>query len=273
MGKTAKPCVKAPTTRAPGRRTFYAKCKCIQKRSGYKIQMGKSSLFPATILACAASLFIAPLAVIAQQCNLAGAPAFGLRTPLVNGTSFGYPFVSVPSDAPPAPGDGACPAPVHAGMTGPPTLIPSNPDYPTDHLGTPTYTLPHNPASTHMPGQYGPSLVGVPPPPSTPGCDPGMVFSKPDYYAPPVAVTNIYPGGGIPDVAPTQRWGGQTSTDFGRYKYRGSRSYDWGQGARWGQFSTDGPYQGLPGAVPTQDIYGMRGCTQAGGTTFTYAPY
>ncbi len=208
----------------------------------------------------------------AQDCNLAGAPAFGLRTPLVNGAQMGLPFVPARQGAAPAMGDGFCPAPVHPGHQGAPTLIPSNPQGPTDHLGSTTYTLPYNPATESMPGTLGPSL-SVPPPPSTPGYDPGMVSAKRDFCRPPVTVTHINPGGGIYASAPTQRWGGQTTRDYGRYKYRGTRSYDWGQQATWGQLSTDGPYQGLPGAMPTWDLYGQRGVTRSGCTTMTIAPY
>lgn len=208
-----------------------------------------------------------------QGCSLVGAPAFGLRTPLVSGGSMGMPFLSAPSGAPPAVGHGPISAPVTPGMGGPPTLYPTNPDTPTDHLGTPTYTVPVPQTTLSRPGELGPSLTGaVPPSPSTPGCDPGMVDGPNGYY-PPVAVKNIYAGGGIPYGAPTQKWGGQTTTDWGRYKYRGSRSYDWGQGMRWGQNSQDGPYQSLPGSMSTRDLYGTRGYTQAGCTTFTIAPY
>jgi hypothetical protein len=94
-----------------------------------------------------------------------------------------------------------------------------------------------------------------------------------DWSRPPVTVTNINPGGGIYAMAPTQKWGGQTSTDYGRYKYRGTQKFDFGQGMWYGQNSQDGPYQQLPGAMPTQDLYGMRGYARGGSTTQTYAPY
>lgn len=233
--------------------------------------MKKPSLIPAVSMAFFLSLcFLA--AAEAQECNLAGAPAFGLRTPLVNGASAGLPFVPAPTGAPPAFGDGAVPAPVTPGMGGPPTLIPSNLDTGVNHLGTPTYVLPYSRATTSRPGQLGPSL-SVPGPQSTPGCDPGLVHGPMDFYAPPVSVTNINPGGGISGCAPTERWGGQTSTDYGRYKWRGTRKYDFGQQATYGQSSMDGPYQQLPGSMPTTDLYGMRGYTQSGGTTMTFAPY
>lgn len=227
-------------------------------------------------MACLASSIALPAAQAQQQgqnaCSLAGVPAIGLRTPLVNGASMGLPFVSAPHGAPPAIGDGMCPAPVNPGMQGAPTLLPENAKAPAN-IGGSTYYMPFNSATESMPGQLGPSLLGVPAPPSTPGCDPGQFGGPRDFYRPPITETTINPGGGISACAPTQRWGGQTSRDFGRYKYRGTRSYDFGQQATWGQASQDGPYQQLPGAMPTRDLYGMRGYTGNGMTTQTYAPY
>jgi hypothetical protein len=241
--------------------------------------MAKSRLIHAVItMACLASSLSMPAAQAQQQsqsggCNLAGVPALGLRTPLVNGASMGLPFVSAPHGAPPAIGDGMCPAPVNPGMQGPPTLLPENARGGTNHIGGSTYYLPYNAATQSMPGQLGPSLLGVPAPPSTPGCDPGQFGGPRDFYRPPVSETYVNPGGGISACAPTQRWGGQTSRDFGKYKHRGTRSYDWGQQAVWGQNSMDGPFQQLPGAMATQDLYGRRGYTDNGCTTQTYAPY
>jgi hypothetical protein len=76
-------------------------------------------------------------------------------------------------------------------------------------------------------------------------------------------------------VAPTQRWGGQTTRDFGFYRYRGVQTYDPGANLLpgGGQTSQDGPYQQLPGAVPTQDLYGERAYTNNGATVQTIAPY
>ncbi len=244
--------------------------------------MAKSRLIPAFItmasaMTCLAGSLALPAAQAQQQsqsggCNLAGVPAIGLRTPLVNGASMGLPFISAPHGAPPPIGDGAVPAPVTPGMQGPPTLLPENAKAPAN-IGGSTYYLPYNAATQSMPGQLGPSLLGVPAPPSTPGCDPGEFSGPRDFYRPPVTVTTVNPGGGISACAPTQRWGGQTSRDFGFYKHRGTRSYDWGQQAVWGQSSQDGPFEQLPGAMATQDLYGRRGYTNNGMTTQTYAPY
>lgn len=206
-----------------------------------------------------------------NSCSLAGAPTTGLRTPFISGTKYSLPFMQPQAGAPPAPGDGMCPAPVHPGHTGAPTLIPSNAVIPGG-LGRDTVYIPYDPNNQSMPGQLGPGMQ-VPPPPSTLGCDPGMVQTKRDYYyRPPVLETNVMPGGGLAGYAPTQRWGGQTTADFGRYKYRGTRSYDWGQQA-CGQTSQDGPYQALPYSQATQDLYGMRGYGRNGPTTMTIAPY
>ncbi|MBX9690328.1 MAG: hypothetical protein K2X27_26680 [Candidatus Obscuribacterales bacterium] len=231
--------------------------------------MSKLRLIPLTLTALLASFGLGQ-AALAQECNLAGAPAFGLRTPYISGSSHGLPFMQAPTDRPPATGDGSCPAPVNPGMGGPPTQIPSVLYTPTNHLGTSNYYLPYNPGTESMPGTLGPSL-SVPPPTSTPGCDPGMVQVK-NGYMPPVSQTNVNPGGGISGYAPTQKWGGQTTTDYGFYRFRGSRSYDWGQGMI-GQTSQDGPYQQLPGAMPTQDLYGRRGYSHAGSTVMTIAPH
>jgi hypothetical protein len=153
-----------------------------------------------------------------------------------------------------------------------PTLLPSNLTAPGNNIGGSSYYLPFNPATTSMPGQLGPSMY-VPPPTSTPGTDPGMVHAPLDFYPPPVLVTNINPGGGISGGAPITRWGGQTTRDFGFYRYRGTQTDDFGQGMVYGQASQDGPYQQLPGAVPTQDLYGARGYARGGSTVQTIAPY
>ena len=100
-----------------------------------------------------------------------------------------------------------------------------------------------------------------------------MITNARDFYRPPVLETNVQPGGGLAGYAPTQRWGGQTTADFGRYKYRGTRSYDWGQQATYGQQSQDGPYQSLPNSQAKQDLYGMRGYGRNGSTVMTIAPY
>ena len=219
--------------------------------------MTKSGLIPAISLACLAGLCLLPAAK--AQCNLSGAPIPSLRTPLVSGASAGLPFIPVTNGPRETVGDGSMPAPVSPGMGGAPTLYPSHLTAPAN-IGESSYTLPFNPATLSRPGELGPAL-SVPPPPSTPGADPGYIPGPADYYPPPVTVTNINPGGG------------QSSTDYGRYKYRGTQTGDFGQGMDYGQKSQDGPYQMLPGSMPTQDLYGRRGYTQNGSTVQTYARY
>lgn len=207
------------------------------------------------------------------QCDLSGSPRTTLRTPLIYGAPSASPFEEAPEGQPPAIGDGSTPAGVNPGMGGPPTLLPAVPTTPANNICYPSYQIPYSPAEQSYPGEFGPN-TWAPPPPSTPGSDPGIIHAPLDFYRPPARVVPVNPGGGISGSAPTQRWGGQTTADFGRYKYEGKRRYDFGQGM-YGQTSEDGPCQVRPGAVPTQDLYGRRlryGPT--GGTNIqTIAPY
>jgi hypothetical protein len=220
----------------------------------------KSTKATASTLAAASLLLLAQVCAtapaFAQACNLAGSPRTTLRTPLIYGAPASQPFEMAPEGQPPPIGDGSVPAPVTYGMGGPPTLIPSIPITPSNHINYPSCDIPYNPATQAPPGVLGPSL-NAPPPPSTPGYDPGIIDRPMDFYHPPVSVVPINPGGGISGSAPTQRWGGQTTRDFGRYKYEGKRAFDFGQQA-YGQISQDGPCQTLPGAQPTMDCYGRR---------------
>ncbi len=190
------------------------------------------------------------------QCDLSGSPNTTLRTPLIYGAPATPPLQQAPQGQPPAIGDGSTPAPVTPGMTCAPTLLPSNPVLPANQINAPSYQVPFNPGSEYAPGQYGASTY-VPPPPSTPGYDPGMISGPTDFCPPPVNVVNINPGGGISGYAPTQRWGGQTTRDFGRYKYQGKRAYDWGRQLYEGSTSYDGPWPNQQGST-IQDCYGMR---------------
>ncbi len=208
-------------------------------------------------------------ASLGQGCDLSGSPSNTLRTPLIQGAPSAPPNVQAPEGQPPPVGDGSTPAPVVPGNTGPPTLLPSQ-SYMPGGLGSQSFTLPFNPASTYAPGEFGPSQW-VPPPASTPGGDPGSFPGPRDFYPPPVGQGSVGPGGGIVGSAPTQRWGGQTSRDFGRYKHEGTRKFDFGQQLT-GQTSQDGPWQTRPGAVPTQDLYGRR-TPQNGSGIMTLAPY
>jgi hypothetical protein len=206
------------------------------------------------------------------QCDLSGSPNTTLRTPLIQGAPATPPMQEAPEGQPPPIGDGSQPAPVVAGHTGAPTLLPFVPIYPANHINYPSYRAPFNPSAEDAPGQYGPS-TWVPPAPSTPGADPGMISGPPAFYPPPVNVVHINPGGGIYGSAPTQRWGGQTTRDFGRYKYQGKRAYDWGRQLYEGSTSYDGPWPAHQGSVD-QDLYGRRQpYTNGYGSIQTIAPH
>lgn len=209
-------------------------------------------------------------AVLAQTCDLAGTPATTLRTPLIDGAWSAPPGLPAPEGQPPAPGDGMVPAPVTPGHLGPPTLIPSVTHTPGG-IGSPSYDLPFNPASQWAPGEFGPSHQS-PPPPSTPGFDPGQLPGPRDFRPPPASIVNIQPGGGIVGWAPETRWGGQTTADWGLYKHDAKRAFDFGQGMP-GQTSQDGPWQTRPGATPTFDLYGQRRSPRKGPGIMTIAPY
>ncbi len=207
-----------------------------------------------------------------QQCDLSGSPTNSLRTPLIIGAPSTPTNMAAPVGQAPAIGDGAVPCGVTPGMTGPSTLLPYHSMTPANSINSPSYVVPFNPATLSTPGSFGPSTY-APAPPSTPGYDPGMVHGPMNFRSPPVSVVPINPGGGIYGSAPTQKWGGQTSTDFGRYRTHGTRKFDFGQ-QEMGSCSQDGPNQMRPGAVPTQDLYGRRFPARSGmPTTQTIAPY
>src|SRR5262249_13159682 len=136
------------------------------------------------------------------------------------------------------------------------------------------------------------------PPPSTEGPDPGMITNPQDFYAPPSAWVNINGGGGMPGgEAPQQRWGGQTSRDFGlNPAFRGGSALtDFGEKLRekpdlkmTPQSSEDGPRQSaggnsggggrassLPGAQATEDLHGNRSFFKGENlrSRLTIAPY
>ncbi len=204
--------------------------------------------------------------------QFAGSPTNTLRNPLIPGASSAPPLVSAPVGQPPACGDGAIPAPVTIGMPGPPTLLPYVPTTPSNDIQNPSYVVPFSPATVSLPGQLGPSIY-APPPPSTPGFDPGIITHPRDFYPPPASIGTVMPGGGIAGFAPTTRWGGQTSRDFGRYKYHGTRSFDFGQKA-FGSTSQDGPWQNRYQGTPTYDLYGSRQNHENNSSSImTIAPY
>jgi hypothetical protein len=103
-------------------------------------------------------------------------------------------------------------------MTGNPGYEPFVPYLPatTINLGDTYVALPAN-STTSAPGCLGPSIT-IPPPPSTPGCNPGNLTPNNSGYQPPAIDVNVPAGGGSlgADQAPTKKWGGQTTKDFGR---------------------------------------------------------
>jgi hypothetical protein len=210
----------------------------------------------AAILAMVA-LAAASIVPAYAQCNLGGSPITSLRDPLIEGAPNTAPMTSAPEGQPPPIGSGSCPAPVTPGMPGGPTLIPSVPITPANQAEWASTRINWNPANESAAGEAGPN-TWAPPPPNTPGADPGILHAPQDFCPPPAAVVNINPNGGIPGGAPTERWGGQQSHDFGRYKNGwGTRTCDFGQELS-GSTSEDGPCQTRDGAVGTQDLYGRR---------------
>ncbi len=199
------------------------------------------------------------LAMVALT-TLTGASALAqtttLRTPLIYGANSAPPMSEAEEGQPPAIGSGDMPAPVTPGMMGRPTVLPSVPITPANYGEYSSVRINVDPMSEDPAGQLGPS-TWAPPPPSTMGADPGIIHAPLDFHPPPAQVVNINPDGGIPGNAGTERWGGQQTHDWGRYKNRGKRSFDFGE-EEFGSTSEDGPNQALPGARGTQDLYGDR---------------
>ena len=198
-------------------------------------------------------------------CNLVGAPAFGLKSPLVAGSQMGLPFVPATEGPGPAPGDGPTGAPVVPGHSGAPTLIPWVPSVPSNSIngGSSGIPIPFSPAIATPPGVLGPLLTPfVPAPPSTPGADPGML-QAPMGYGNPAAQLPINPDGGIPGqggyctTIPTNRRGGQQTR---QYSLRGRNSALGGLGGDGSQDQVQllGPMAGygVPFGVATGN--GMR---------------
>lgn len=128
-----------------------------------------------------------------------------IRTPLIQGAPNGAPNQCPQEGQPPAIGHGDVPMGVNPGMGW-------NPEYPASHLGP----LPSVPSGIEgkwmINGMVQPYLR---PPTQNQGCDPGMIDSPPQFCQPPVTTTYINPQGGIQGDAPIDRWGGQTTRDFG----------------------------------------------------------
>ncbi|MBZ0188961.1 MAG: hypothetical protein K8F91_22140 [Candidatus Obscuribacterales bacterium] len=143
-----------------------------------------------------------------------------LRTPLLPGAPAAPPYTAPQEGQAPPIGDGFAPSGINPGMMG------WGPDLPASHVpGIPP--VPAGPAGKSMVNGYvAPYLT---PPPQHPAADPGMIDSPPQFYPPPVNVTNINPSGGIFGSAPIDRWGGQTTRDYGAGGRGGSSCVDGGE--------------------------------------------
>lgn len=211
-----------------------------------------------------------------------------LRNPLIPGYQQTSPFVA-PHECPPPPvGDGTIPDGINPGMPDPAPVLPWVPAIPANQIDIDNskVNLGVDNSVETPPGVLGKSLT-VPPPPSTPGPDPGMLPGPLGFKKPPARIVNIKPQGGMPGdlPPPTKKWGGQTTGDFGLYRPNrfgnddkvGSQLTDFGQplkevAVKPPKASEDGPrpanypgernrhpneVQGKNGK-PTTDLYGNR---------------
>jgi hypothetical protein len=230
-----------------------------------------------TLALIALTFGVQPVVFAQAQCNLMGAPITDLRDPLINGATSTAPFLPAPDGQPPPMGQGTTPAPVIPGMPGPSTLLPWVPAVPANDIdlrysGIP---LPMDPSVETPPGVLGPLLTPViPPPPSTPGKDPGNLTAPYGSFNP-AADENINPNGGIPGTGgfcttiPTLRRGGQDTT---QWELRGRNSVLGGLGGDGSQDEVTrlGPMSGfgLPFGVPTGDGLRNSSIDLGGGTRF-----
>jgi hypothetical protein len=178
------------------------------------------------------NVFKVALATLVVSAALSPALAQGtttLRNPLIPGAQSTGPGVPAADGAPEIPGEGPTGLPEIKGMTGPPTLLPWVPAVPANDIdmGNSGINLGITPAIESPPGVLGPSLTGIiPPPPSTPGADPGILQVPPDSPSfNPALETGVLGGGqGLPGVGgdptngtiPNARKGGQTTQQFER---------------------------------------------------------
>lgn len=232
-------------------------------------------------------------ALVAGLVTFASQPASAqyttLRNPLIPGADYTNAGCAPATMPPPPPGDGTVPPAVTPGMSGNPGYEPFVPYVPANSLNVDDsqVSLP-DPSTTSAPGQLG-ATITVPPPPSALGDDPGILAPNNSGYNPPALQITVQSGGGLgADQAPTSKWGGQTTQDFGRNIKSSTASdvTDFGQLlqsmsnlATTPQYSQDGVrtvtaatgpnsysrQPQLPGAQQTMD-YGMR-------QTVTNAPY
>lgn len=146
-----------------------------------------------------------------------------IRSPLIQGAPNGAPNQMPAQGQAPATGDGSQPTGVTYGQGY------SNPEYPATHVNNVPLTM------GGIEGKYQVNSAVQPylrPPTQNNGTDPGMLDSPPDFYPAPATVTNVCPQGGIQGQASTQRWGGQTTRDYGmglKCKKESTSTNDFGQ--------------------------------------------
>lgn len=245
--------------------------------------MRKSTIL-STLIAVAATCSMASIANAqpfpgnpVQPGPAPGAPVETIRTPLLDGAPSAAPFQPAPEGQPPAIGDGPTPAPVHPGQAGMPvTLLPWVPSIPANQIDRGSMVpLPITPAVQAPPGVLGPALTPfIPPPPSTPGPDPGSMQAPPGFINPADEI-NIIPTGGIPGTGgfytsiPTVRRGGQESH---QYSYRGRNSVIGGGGSDGSQDNIErlGPWAGWGAVtgVPTGNGWRNNSIELGGGQRF-----
>ncbi len=193
--------------------------------------------------------------LLVGSCLPAYAQYTTLRDPLIPGAISTPAGAPAPLFPPPPPGCGPTPYPVNPGMSGGPGYEPQVPYLPATQIDqSDSYFALPSPSTTSAPGQLGPS-INTPYEPDTPGSDPGNLAPNNSGYNPPAANVQVNSGGGLPaDSAPTSKWGGQTTQDFGNGLRQGSGVCDFGQLlinkpdlAKQPQFSQDGP-------IPMQQV-------------------
>ncbi len=211
-----------------------------------------------TRIAIAASIIGMCQLATSQSCSAQMSAT--LRNPLVPCAPANAPFVPAPEGQPPPIGDGPTPVPVTPGMGGSPELKPWVTSIPSNTIdqyssGIP---LPVSPGVVSPPGVLGPALSPfIPPPPSTPGPDPGQLTAPMGSFNP-AQLVNVMPGGGLPGTGgyyttiPTVRRGGQETHQWG---YRGRNSVMGGGGDSQDEVTRLGPWAGwgVPYGVPTGD--------------------
>jgi len=168
--------------------------------------------------------------------------------PLIPGAQSTAANTAPTAGAPPPIGSGSSPVGVPAGQTGVsnltiwipnaqtggaklPPWIPNVPANDID-LQNSELNLHYNDSASTAPGALGPLLAPyIPPSPSTPGADPGILQKTVGGYPTDAYLAPVNPNGGLPNngKAPITRRGGQDTGDYGLTRTRGSQLTDFGQ--------------------------------------------